>query len=596
MSNLTYEINPKQDAIRLFGASSAPMAILTLETFMEMCSVQEIPGLIPYIQHKVYPEHKQRTIGHLINLGYDEDESYDVYMDAWRDLIDENYVKNTKVVRIGYKPVNLGTAFHDGKLYYPIQTLIQKTNYGLDGRMHTTEKIDVVVVRSDRTMLYLEESVDENGNPSGIIRLTDGTLLEKRPAASPHASWSWDSIQEYLEGSSPDVELDVLVRKVHQHLRSRVWLPASTDYWLLAFAAVTSYVQAIFDAIPLILLNGKGGTGKSELGAAMTEVSCNAVMIGQSSAPTIMRLMDSARGLVVIDDLESIGVSRKGAQEKFSEMVQVLKTSYKKSSATKIVTNVRKKTEVMNFYGVKIVSNTAGVDDILGSRMLHISTSKMPKTEVEPFLEREGVASDELSGLRNALHIWAFEHADEVYDAYLKQVAGSSQRDEEIAAPLKAIAALAGIPEATSALNDSLGAQQVRKHSHASPEDALYSIVDAMIMEGARRISLIEISLSLREALGAPVGKKSDYPVWMKPEWISKKLRSKGYTEGEGGRKNLHGYQMRLIDVSEERKKDLQVFSLEERDPYGFCSGCGQCRFRLLRCDIMPRRLSREGI
>ena len=590
------DINHKQEAVKIFGASSAPLATVLLETLMEACSTTTMPGLLPYLQDKVFSKHKERTIQLLTNLGYSEEEPYDVFLDSWKEFIEATYLSGAKEERIAYEPVNLGAAFHESKLYYPVQTLVKKSRYERDGELRTTERIDVVVVRSDRTMQYIEESVDENGNASGIIRLTDGTLLQKRPSASPHASWSWNAIQEYLDGTYEPEPLEMLVRGIHQHLRSKIWLRSPSDYWLLTFAAVTSYVQAVFEAVPLILLNGEGGSGKSELGASMTEVSCNAVMVGQSSAPTIMRLIDAARGLVVIDDLESIGVTKKSGQEKFSEMVQVLKTSYKKSSATKIITNAKKMTEVMNFYGVKIVSNTAGVDDILGSRMLHVSTTKMPKSELESFLARPKVGVSELKKIRNDLHAWAFENSDQVSRVYEQIVAGSSQRDEEIAAPLQVIAKLAGIPEAEKGLMESLRAQNVRKQVHSSPEDALSNIMDMMIRDGAKRISLIEVSLAMRQALGAPTGKKSDYPIWAKPEWISKKLKALGYTEGSGSRKNVQGYQLRIFPVSEEKRQDLQAFGLQERDPIAFCSGCGQCPYRSLRCDIMPYRLTRESL
>ncbi len=587
----------RQEAIEIFGASEAGNAILAIEFFIEACGALTQEESLPYWLEPAFRKYADIALFKMEENGLEPLKLFNDLLEGWKKQMNRKLSSSgPQVERLGYEPVNLGTAFHEGKLYYPVQTLVKTTSFLPDGTKRLSERVDIVVIRSDRTLLHIDESSDEQGRLTGIIRLTDGTLLQKKPTASPHASWSWDSIQHYLNQDYPNKPLMVLATRIHRHLQSRVWLPDDDDYWLLTCAAITSYVQAVFDAVPLVLLNGRAGTGKSELGAAMTEVSCNAVMIGQTSPPTMMRLMDEARGLVVIDDLESIGVKNgAGGRDKFSEMVQVLKISYKKSSATKIVTNARKKTEIMNFFGVKIVSNTAGVDAILGSRMLHISTSNMPKSAIEPFLARQGLSSEELITLRNDLHSWAFDNVSEVNKIYQILVSESSQRDEEIAAPLKVIAKLTGIGIAETALESSLSKQTMRKNSHASPEDALKSVMDQLIKEGADVLSISEISLNLRKAMGVAYNKRKPL-VWMKPEWVSKKIRALGYVEENYGRKNIFGYQMRLIKVSQEKKIELQAFSGNKRNPYGFCSGCSSCTFKPIGCEILPYRAKKEGL
>jgi hypothetical protein len=587
----------RHEAFAIFGAEKAAEAIMTLGFFLERCGVDDLESSIPFWMRVDYPELETETLTAMSRLGLHNTEAYQGHLVEWKGSIAKKIGSGAATVeRLGYDPVNLGTAFHLGKLYYPVQTLVRTQSYTKEGIKRESERIDVVVLRSDRSILNIKESEDENGKTSGIIRLTDGTLLQKKPTASPYASWSWESIQRYLQRDYAGKSLMTLAARVHRHLRSRVWLPDEDDYWLLTCAVVTSYIQAIFDAVPLVLLNGGAGTGKSELGAAMTEVSCNAVMIGQSSPPTMLRLMDEARGLIVIDDLESIGVKSGAAgKEKFSEMVQLLKTSYKKTSATKIVTNTKRKTEVMNFFGVKIVSNTAGVDAILGSRMLHIGTDKIPKHDIDQFLARQGLSSEELIKLRNELHIWAFDNVEMVDSTYQDIVAGSSERDEEIAAPLRVVALLTGIPEAHEALDRALGNQSTRKNTHASPEEALKSVMDKLLREGAQQLTITEISLRLRKIMGVRVIAKRKL-TWMQPEWISKKIRSMGYIDASTGRKNLFGFQMRLVSVAKEKRMELQAFGTEKRDPFEFCGGCVACPYKSQGCEILPYRVTKEGL
>lgn len=584
-------------SIKIFGAAGAAAALLTLDYLLEHLGERDLEAAVPVLIGQDLEQVSEDVIFAMKIDGLVDCNLYSTQINSWADAAREMVETGAPTVeRMGYDPVNLGATFHQGKLYYPVQTLVRTEAFTETGHKRHSEHVDVVVIRSDRTLLNVQESEDAHGKRSGIIRLTDGTLLQKRPEASPYASWGWDSIQRYLQGQYEHQSLKTLVTKIHRHLISRVWLPDEDDYWLLACAAVTSYIQAVFDAVPLILLVGTPGTGKSELGAGMTEVSCNSVMIGQSSPPTMLRVMDEARGLIVIDDLESIGVKGGAAgKEKFSEMVQLLKTSYKKTSATKIVTNTKRKTEVMNFFGVKIVSNTKGVDAILGSRMLHIGTGGIPKRDIAQFLARQGLSSEELIALRNDLHIWAFDNVRTVNEAYQEAVKGSSERDEEIAAPLRVIAGLAGLKDAQDALERALANQSSRKNTLSSPEEGLKVVMDKLVMEGATQLSITEISLRLRLIMNVKTSQKQKL-TWMQPEWVSKRIRAMGYVDASAGRKNLFGFQMRIVDISKEKRFEIQAFTSDKRDPFAFCAGCMKCPFKGYGCEILPYRVQKEGL
>lgn len=584
-------------AIKLFGAIKAAEGLMALDFMLEEIGAEDLDASIPYWIGSDIERIKTETLNAMERAGLVDLSGYEDHLNTWQTAAKEMVDKEAPTVeRMGYDPVNLGSAFHLGKLYYPVQTLVRTEAFTPSGYKRHSEHVDVVVIRSDRTLLNIQESEDTQGKRSGIIRLTDGTLLQKLPTASPYASWGWESIQRYLKGRYTPASLTVLASRIHRHLMSCVWLPDEDDYWLLTFAAITSYTQAVFDAVPLILLTGSAGTGKSELGAGMTEVSCNSVMIGQSSPSTMLRVMDEARGLIVIDDLESIGVKSGAAgKEKFSEMVQILKTSYKKTSAVKIVTNSKRRIEIMNFFGVKIVSNTSGVDAILGSRMLQVGTGNIPKQEIDQFLARQGLSSEELIALRNDLHIWSFDNVEALDLLYQEVVSGSSERDEEIAAPLKVIAAMAKIPEAEEALANALGNQTNRKKTHASPEEALRSVMDRLLQDGAQQLTITEISLMLRKVIGAKVNPRHKL-TWMQPEWISKRIRAMGYVDASSGRKNLFGFQMRLVGISKEKRMELQAFNGTKRDPFAFCSGCAACPYKSYGCEILPYRVTKEGL
>ena len=91
--------------------------------------------------------------------------------------------------------------------------------------------------------------------------------------------------------------------------------------------------------------------------AVTISLCANSALVGQGSAATIARLIDMSRGFVVLDDIESIGNNKVDAQ--FSELIQGLKLSHKKSTAAKIWTDIKTmKVEKLNFFGIKMINNT----------------------------------------------------------------------------------------------------------------------------------------------------------------------------------------------------------------------------------------------
>lgn len=68
-----------------------------------------------------------------------------------------------------------------------------------------------------------------------------------------------------------------------------------------------SYCYNGFDAIPMLLLNGEKGSGKSTLAEGLADLSFNGHMLGGGSEKAFVRFVDQGRGLLVLDDLETVG-------------------------------------------------------------------------------------------------------------------------------------------------------------------------------------------------------------------------------------------------------------------------------------------------
>lgn len=498
--------------------------------------------------------------------------------------------------RVAFRPININNNFHKGFMYYPTQTIRQQAIL-IDGKYRINEWTENVVIRSDRSVLTIEESNMPNGVVGGkILRLSDGTLIQRRPSSNGHNTWDWESIQEFLRNQSSCNSLHSMLASIRSHLYSRVWLPDEEDYWLLALAVIVTYTQSIFDSVPLFLLTGPAGSGKSELSGAMAEISANSVMIGQTSAPTMMRLIDESGGLVVIDDLEAVGVSSKGGQkENVSDIAQALKVSYKKSSATRLVTNTRTmQTEILNFYGVKIISNTRSVDAILGSRMLHINTKHMPEDRMAEFKNREKVLLEDIKKLRNDLHVWTFENATNIRAKYVEMYSDKTNRDDEIAAPLRVLASLTESDEIMRHLERALQMQSNKKFEPDSPEELVREAVEALILSGYRSITISHLMLEMRKMADFNLGKQfeGEIPMWSKPEWLGKHLRTNGYidTQKSTMRKRIKSSNLRIVFFSAAHiqsvlKKNKRSF-VSVRNVEDFCKECKGCPYAEVECEI----------
>lgn len=494
----------------------------------------------------------------------------------------------------GYAPANVNNSFNNGYLYYPVQTIIAKME-NVKGEERLAEKIETVVIRSDRTMqrIIKSERLNEGDVGQDVLRLTDGTLIHTPPKPNNHGTWKWRYIEDFLNGETETPSISECLHMIHAHLRSRIWLPFDADYWLLATTAVATYVQSIFESVPLLLLVGPAGSGKSELGTAMVEVSANGTMIGQVTAPTMMRLIDESGGLCVIDDLESVGVSGKGGKKKFSDIAQVLKVSYKKSTATRMITDpTTRKTQVMNFFGIKIVSNTKGVDDILGSRMLHIHTRYIDPDSLAEFQLRQTFDEGDLDHLRNVMHTWSYEHTSLIHQTYLSMSKRQSDRESEIALPLRVIAKLSGDNDIIVGLETALAAQKRRRNRHSNPSEMLKEIIDRLIVGGFRSASITHVMLEMRKEMdpGYDIDYSKEMPGWSKQEWIGRKLREMGVTKEESFRKRVKGKNLRFIDF-----KDTYISAVLSKEgvkkpktkaPESFCNDCSVCSFKHHQCEI----------
>lgn len=506
------------------------------------------------------------------------------------------------------EPVDLSRAFIGGHLYYPFRSGDSRT---VDGRRSRRWRDQVL--RSDGTICKADYLWAEPGTPlkDRMLALDDGTILTKMPEADPLLStFTTNAITRFALArkagrSALTLTPAKMLAQIDQHLRSKIILPYDDDFAILTYVTVTSYVQSIFEAVPLILVMGMAGSGKSELGVAIAELSCNAVILnGQTSAASVARAIDSAGGLAVIDDLEGIGSTTKNKND-FGELKQQLKVSYKKATAKKKWTNTTTmRLEELNFFGVKIINNTEGADEILGSRMLKIYTRKIGKQQLGEHIRPSELSQQQLVELRNNLHMWAMESAREIDVLYQQQYKRHEERQSEITAPLRLLAEFMGEPVFAERLAAALHLQATAPEEVESSVELLEMALKELIRQGYQdAIAMPQLEFEMIRITGSPIwGQTSTTQIseWREPRWVGKQLRMMGaIATRDGDRPRLWGQQVRTYPldpafvantITELHAEGVPVVT-ERLGPLMYCTNveCPRCPYTAF-CDFQEKK------
>lgn len=470
-----------------------------------------------------------------------------------------------------YEPVDLASTFLEGNLYYPfkVERRQREVPDGVRGGMPTLVlDYTVRVLRSDGRVLDIEE-LPSSGNVSAgdrVLALADGTRILRRPEPSDFSSWRFASIAGYARrvGSGRDAPHRPLARiadDLEATVRASVVLPEQDDYAVVVSYVLLSYVYQVFEAVPLLLVQGPKGSGKTELGQVLADLSCNAVMVGQSSAAGIARLVDELRGLLVVDDLESVA----RATTSNSNILQLLKVAYKRASASKPVVDRSGRVRTLHAFGPKVVTNTKGVEPILASRMVTVGTRCL--SEQDSVAELVGADPGAAQDLRDELHCWGMAQAGAVAEAAASITRWGDRRDE-IERPLRVLGSMVS-ERFVSRLGRAL-ARDAGATASVDLSKVVLRLLGNPSSPGWLSISQLQLEVALA---GGDAGS---------PESLGRMLADDGFRrEGEPIRRRLHGMLCRIVPVL----SDGDVG--EPEDALSFCrarSVCESCRY----VDVCP--------
>ncbi len=501
------------------------------------------------------------------------------------------------------EPVNCNGAYVGGYMYYPYRVEKREIERITHRDGSVTESVvasyHTKVVRSDGAVLDIGYLPAPRGTAMSerVLALSDGTRIDQAPRPNLYATWHLDSITDFIRrvakgGKSPHRPLREILDDLEFHFRRAVWLPFEEDYAILALYTALSFVYNVFEAVPLLMVYGPKGTGKTDLGSAIEAVAFNAKTLGQGTAASAVRMLHESRGLIIWDDLEGIAARRE--TDAFSDVHQMLKLSYKKKTSKKAITARNGQTTMFDFYGPKVINNTQGVDSILGSRMVTVQTKKLPP-EMRGKWDLTGSEPELTFALRNELHVWGMCAAAEIDEQYRRLLPENrGDRKDEILVPLRAIAELSGDERLIERLEQARQREDIGQTVPVEPIDMLEEALKICIAEGyTDEVALPHVQLQIAIAVALSRGRTitTQIPFWMQAQWVGNSMDNYGFKEKSVRvrRARLHGKETRIYKlckqfvekIIDESSTDEISTTRKSKHPFDFCVkiSCPDCPF-----------------
>ena len=466
--------------------------------------------------------------------------------------------------------ININGAFVGGRMYYPFRVRETQTESkwvrGDDGsKARENVKVHATltqVVRSDGIVLTPREMPSPQGtaDDARIYALEDGTIVTSIPNPEDYSTWRYRSIRGYIEavraGRPAHRPLDVLIGDLLAYIRTITWLPNEADYALVAGYVVMSYVYNAFDAIPMLLINGEKGSGKSTIAEGIADLSYNGQVLGAGSEKAMIRFVDQSRGLVVLDDLEKVGRRANSDVSEFSDINQMLKVSYNKTTGVKTIVDKQGNNQRLTFYGPKVITNISGLDPVNESRTFTVYCRPMPK-EVSTSGVITGLNRERSDPLRQELHAWGMSTALAANTAYRIRMSSLGDRAKQIAAPLEVIADLSGSPSFAAAMSDALRRQTARRPDDVTPMELVRVAAEEIVARGARthlsaeqlrcELALMPESMLLRDGSSVP----EDLAILKDTRWLGRALLTLDIrATNSSSRLRLYGHYNRWYDLN----------------------------------------------
>jgi len=355
--------------------------------------------------------------------------------------------------------LDVNMKFTNGALHYPFYRYrFPSPTISVDESGPPVPTVERCVLRSDGIVLKVMP-LPPRPLPGGpTLMLDDGSLIEDLPASSPSTpTFNQEAIEAFqaarLVGRSalsrPGPEL---LSALRQHLATSGPELRHDGHLVLSYALLLSYVQPVFQFLPLICLNLPHP--QDRLASALHALGCNSLLLpAEINTDVLASSLHSSGGLLILQ-----GNVRPGNVSAEDDLLRLLRRACSRETAVH-----------------PILDSFSGAPRLLSTRSLAVlfrpPGSGLPRGMEKESLLLEGGTNEtpvrggdtpltpaQLFKLRQDLHIWGMEQAAFLSTTDVNQIYPHLDIDERAKA-LLAVAAAIGDDQATATLLNYLEAQ-----------------------------------------------------------------------------------------------------------------------------------------
>jgi hypothetical protein len=362
--------------------------------------------------------------------------------------------------------------------------------------------------------------------------------------------WSLESRRDWQAGKVTPTTLDV-VMAVAQRIDLFVELPPSDDSGdpaghglTLALWVVMSYCYPAFAAVPYLYLAGPAGSGKTRTMDLLGRLVFRPMWTSNTTAANIFRTLHARGGVLLLDEAERL---RDDRSPDVGEIRSVLLSGYRRGGRATRLEPCGESFRSVNFdcYDPKLLACIRGLPPALSSRCISVRLTRAAAGSPRAARSMDHSPDDE-QAVRDLLHCWALEHANELFhvDAPTSSL---SNRDAELWEPLLKVAAMTGDPSIVATLIEHAAKQVESDREDATPE------ADPLLLDALHRLSADNLAPSPGDVLETA---KDIDPDCVDEGWsarrVSTVLRRYGFktTKANGRRVYQHLTQQRIADIA----------------------------------------------
>lgn len=263
-----------------------------------------------------------------------------------------------------------------------------------------------------KDLLWLVTSKREQILANDEILRRFGWRLAYRPIRF-HNRWTLEGVKAFLNGATVDP------CQVFNHV-FKVWegymeFPSASEYVYHALWDIGTYFHHLFNAFPYHYVGGIKRCGKTKDLMLHSCLAFNAFFSNNMSTSSIYRLIQNARGTLLIDETEKLS-----QPDRALEFRSILLAGYKKGEKVYRIEKTRREIlqpEAFEVYSPKALANIQGLEDVLEDRCkITILRRGRNKQIINKEVNTSSPQWDKLRSELYTLYLTFWKEVKEIYD------------------------------------------------------------------------------------------------------------------------------------------------------------------------------------